>query len=66
MSHYDGINALIGIIPIPDQYDVNNNGEEIAMYELINPVIVQNPMNMIRSWTLSHLRVSIVEEVVLA
>jgi hypothetical protein len=29
MSHYDGINALIGIVPIPDQYDVNNNAKRI-------------------------------------
>jgi hypothetical protein len=25
----DGINALMGIIPIPDQYDINHNATRI-------------------------------------
>jgi hypothetical protein len=40
-----------------------NKGEEKEMYEIYNPAIVQNPANVIRSWSLPHVRCMITEEV---
>jgi len=40
-----------------------NKGEEKTMFEMLNPVIMQNPAAVIRSWCMPHLRLTITEEV---
>jgi hypothetical protein len=47
-------------IPVYDEIEKESIA---AMWQIINPVQAQNPANIIRSWTLPYLRVSIVEEV---